>query len=149
MKSWKKYLTEATRIILGIVFLLSGIGKVIDNKNAIYLVELMATELFWLVEWRYEVVYLTIFIELVLAVLFLGGWKLKPTYIFTFFFLSFFTGVVTFFYLEGFDVASCGCFGAFGFSGGLEATLIRNIILLILIVTGFTIELKRTNSNKI
>lgn len=140
--NWKKYLSEASRILLGIVFLLSGIGKIIENSDAIYLVELMASEFFWLVEWRYEVVYLTIAIELILSALLFFRIGLKATYIFTFFFLSFFTAVVTFFYLEGFDVASCGCFGAFGLSGGLESTLIRNVVLLLLTVVGFIIYLR-------
>lgn len=145
----KKYLSHLPRIFLGITFLLSGIGKIIDNQNAIYLVELMATEFYWLVEWRYEILYVTIFIELILAFLFLLGRQLSKTYIFTFFFLSFFTGIVTYFYVAGFDVASCGCFGAFGFSGGLQVTLIRNLILLILTVTGFVINLKKERDSMV
>lgn len=141
--SWKKYVSEAPRILLGIVFLLSGVGKIIDNSDAIYMVELMASVFYWLVEWRHEVVYLTIAIELILCVLLFFRIRLIPTYIFTFFFLCFFTGVVTFFYLEGFDVASCGCFGAFGLSGGLLSTLIRNVILLLLTVTGFYIYVRK------
>src|SRR5690554_1704721 len=137
--NWKKHIAETPRFILGTIFLLSGIGKIIDNSDAIYLVELMATEFFWLVEWRYAIVYLTIAIELILAILLFLKTRLKATYIFTFGFLVFFTSVITFFYLEGYDIASCGCFGAFGFSGGLSSTLIRNIILLILTAIGFVV----------
>lgn len=142
--NWKKYLAEAPRIVLGIIFLLSGIGKIIDHSNAIYLVELMATEFYRLVEWRYEIVYLTIAIELLLSALLF--FKIKPfsTFLFAGLFLCFFTAVTAFFYIEGFDITSCGCFGAFGFSGGLEATLIRNIVLLMLASAGMIVYLKKS-----
>jgi hypothetical protein len=39
--------------------------------------------------------------------------------------------------LGGEGVATCGCFGAFGLGLSLEATLLRNLVVLALILVGF------------
>jgi len=142
----KKYILHIPRILLGLVFALSGIGKLIDSEDAKYLVELMATKFFWLIEWRDELVMGLTIIELALAVMLLWGKQLFKTYIASFIFVSGFTAVIGYFLLQGFSVESCGCFGAFGFSGGLEATLIRNVVLLILAATGTVLLVRRKPS---
>lgn len=122
------------RYLLGILFLLSGIGKLIDGSDARYLVELLATEFFWLIEYATPIVIGTSILELALAVLLLWGRRLKYALYGSLALVTTFTVVLSYFYLQGMSIASCGCFGALGIGGGLEATLLRNGVLLILIM---------------
>lgn len=127
------------RIILGLLFLLSGIGKLIDPGDARYLVELLATEFYWLIEYAGPIVTGTSLLELALAVFLLWGKKLKAALWSSLALVSTFTVVLGYFYLQGMSVASCGCFGALGIGGGLEATLLRNGVLLVLIIAGLVL----------
>lgn len=122
-------------MLLGSVFLLSGVGKLIDSGDARYLVELMATEFYWLIEYADAIVLATTTVELLLAVLLFWGRRLTWALTGSAALLLFFAGVLGYFYLQGFSVASCGCFGAFGGGGGIEITLLRNLVLLA-IITG-------------
>lgn len=137
----KKYLPELPRLLLAVTFTLSAIGKIADSEQAEYLIELMASYIFWLVEWKTEIVWVVILIELILAILLFTKKNLTPTYIFAFLFVGMFTGVTSFFLINDFQVESCGCFGIFDIAGGLEVTLVRNIVLLLLIVAGIAIHL--------
>ncbi len=120
------------RVFLGGIFTLSGVGKLINSEDAKYLVELLATEYYGLIEYvDVIVISLTIF-ELILALLLFIGWNKLVTFLLTDFFLTGFVVVLLYFYLNGYTVESCGCFGAFGGSGGIEATLIRDVILLVI-----------------
>lgn len=136
----KHYILKSPRLILGVIFILSGVGKLIDSESARYMIELMATEFYWLVGWKSEIVLATIFIELFLAVFLILGKQLMKIYLAAFLMIAVFTGISGYFWAQGYNVASCGCFGAFGLSGGLKATFIRNVILLIVVIAGVWIQ---------
>lgn len=125
----------AIRIILGLLFLLSGIGKLISGAQAQYLVELMATRFYWLIEYSSLIVTATSLIELILSAMLLWGTYLRWALSVSLLMLAGFTSVLSYFYLQGMSVESCGCFGAFGFASGLEFTLIRNAVLILLAVS--------------
>lgn len=125
------------RILLGIIFLASGIGKLISGSDAQYLVELMATEFYWLIEYSNLIVISTSILELILAVFLLWGRYLKWALTGTLLMLIGFSSVLSYFYFQGMSVENCGCFGALGFASGLEFTLIRNMVLIVLIVGAF------------
>lgn len=121
------------RLLLGIIFLASGVGKLIDSSDARYLIELLASEFYWLIEYTDPIVMGTSVLELILAGLLISGKKLTLSLWASLALVSVFTVVLGHFYLQGMNIASCGCFGALGIGGGLTATLIRNGVLLVLI----------------
>lgn len=127
----------AIRLLLGGVFLLSGVGKLIESNDARYLVELMATEFYWLIEYADAIVIGTTAVELGLAGLLFWGRRLTWALLGSAALLLFFAGVLGYFYLRGFNVASCGCFGAFGGGGGIGVSLLRNLVLLAMIAGTF------------
>jgi uncharacterized membrane protein YphA (DoxX/SURF4 family) len=121
------------RVVLGIVFLFSSIGKLINSGDARYLVELMATKFYWLIEYTGPIVLgITIF-ELLLAVMLLWGKKIRWTLSISLLLIVFFSGVLSYFYVQGFGIKTCGCFGAFDIGGGITFGLFKNLILIILI----------------
>lgn len=136
-KSYSSIALRIIRWVLGLLFLLSGVGKLISGSEARYLVELLATELYWLIEYANAIVLTTSIVELVMAVLLLWNklltWALSGALAM----LIGFSSVLSYFYFQGMSVESCGCFGAFGFSSGLEFTLIRNMVLIVLTITAF------------
>ncbi|HEX6981134.1 MAG TPA: MauE/DoxX family redox-associated membrane protein [Balneolaceae bacterium] len=127
----------AIRVILGLLFLISGIGKLINASDARYLVELLATEFYWLIEYSTFIVTATSVIELILAVFLLWGKYLKSALAGSLVLLLAFTTVLSYFYFQGMEIASCGCFGAFGGGGGLGFTLMRNLVLIALIIGAY------------
>ena len=135
--NYKSISLIAIRIFLGVIFLFSGIGKLINGADARYLVELLATKYFWLIEYAGPIVIMTSIIELFLAVLLLWDKFLRWALTGTLFMLVAFSSVLGYFYSQGMKVESCGCFGAFGFASGIEFTLIRNAVLLLMVVGGF------------
>lgn len=131
----------AIRIILGLIFLLSGVGKLIDSGYVNYdLVRLLSTEFYWVIEYAEAIIVTLSIIELLLAVLLLWGKYLKTALTASLFMLLGFTGVLGYFYLDGMNVASCGCFGALGIGGGLEFTLIRNLVIIFMILWAFWLK---------
>lgn len=143
-RNYKRISLSVIRYLLGIVFLLSGIGKLIDGSDARYLVELLATEFYWLIEYANPIVVATSLLELALAVLLLWGRYLKAALWGSLALVATFTAVLSYFYLQGMSVASCGCFGALGIGGGLEATLLRNFVLLALIIGAYLLVIPKT-----
>ncbi len=141
---YKRRILTTIRFILGIIFLVSGIGKLISSSEAQYLVELLATEFYWLIEYSSFIVLSTSILELVIAVLLLWGkyirWALSAMLIM----LIGFSSVLFYFYLQGMNVEGCGCFGAFGFSSGLEFTLIRNVVMMLLVIVAFVLSGSRS-----
>lgn len=126
------------RIILGLVFLLSGIGKLIDSGYVNYdLVRLLSTEIYWIIEYAAAIIISISIIELLLALFLLWGKYLKVTLGISLIMLLGFSSVLGYFYLDGMNVASCGCFGALGIGGGMEFTLIRNFVLMALIIVAY------------
>lgn len=144
----KNRILLGVRILLGAVFLLSGIGKLIDGSDARYLVELMATEVYWLIEYSTAIVITTSVLELMLAALLFWGKKLNPTLFASALLLLSFSSVLLYFYLQGFTVESCGCFGALGGGGGLGITLIRNLVLLALVTGAFLLLAGETGDQR-
>ncbi len=127
------------RLLLGILFLISGIGKLISGSDARYLVELLATEYYWLIEYANSIVITTSIIEIVLAILLIWNKFLKWALTGTLAMLMGFSSVLSYFYFQGMSVENCGCFGAFGFASGLEFTLIRNAVLILLTIIAFVL----------
>jgi len=145
-RKYKRIGLITIRIILGGVFLLSGLGKLIDSSDARYLVELLATKYYVLIEYATPIITTVSIIELLLAVFLLWGKRIKITLAASFLLILGFTIIFGYFFLEGQQIASCGCFGAFGLSTSLDITLLRNIILMILIVTGFVFSFTPSES---
>ena len=133
------------RLILAILFLLSGVGKLINSGDARYLVELMATKFYWLIEYVGPIVLGFSIIELILGIMLFWGKKIRWTLSISLILILFFSGVLGYFYVQGFNVVSCGCFGAFDFGGGLTFGLIKNVILLILIIAALYITRDKNN----
>lgn len=128
------------RLILGLVFLLSGIGKLINSSDAQYLVELLATKFYWLIEYTAPIVTAVSILEIILALALLWNKMIKSALAGALVMIISFSSVLYYFYRQGANVESCGCFGAFGFESGLEFTLFRNLILILLIVTALIIK---------
>lgn len=133
---YRRKVITTIRFIIGILFLVSGIGKLLDSGDARFLVELMATEFYWLIEYANLIVYATIAIELAISVFLLWGKYLRYAFAAAIALLVAFSGILGYFYLQGMSVENCGCFGAFGFASGIEFTLIRNLVLVALVVAG-------------
>lgn len=135
--TYRRYLLLAIRIILGIVFLFSGVGKLIDSGYVNYdLVRLLSSTYFWIIEYAAHIIISLSIAELLIVAMLCWGKYLKWTLAAALLLLTGFTSILGYFYLQGMNVASCGCFGAFGFGSGLEFTLIRNIVLMIFCVGG-------------
>ncbi|HYW34028.1 MAG TPA: MauE/DoxX family redox-associated membrane protein [Balneolaceae bacterium] len=134
------------RIILGLVFLLSGIGKLISSGDARYMVELLATKFYWLVEYTGIIVHVISVIELLLAIMLLWGKKLRWTLSAALLLILAFSSVLSYYYVQGFDVKSCGCFGAFHLGGGLAMSLLKNLVLLSLIAGAYLLLFSQKKS---
>lgn len=134
------------RLLLGILFLVSGVGKLISGSEARYLVELLATEYYWLIEYANFIVVTTSIIEIILAVFLIWNKFLKWALAGTLAMLVGFSSVLSYFYFQGMSVENCGCFGAFGFASGLEFTLIRNAVLILLTIVAFILIAKTKTS---
>ncbi len=133
----RMYAGMVVRLLLGVIFLLSGIGKLIEPGSARYLVELMATEYYWLIEYATTIVLATSVLEIMLALLLFSRWWTRLVLLVSALMVAFFTLVLGYFWFQGQSIENCGCFGAFGIGGGLSASLIRNGILLVLIALGY------------
>lgn len=144
----KKRISLGIRILLGIVFLLSGVGKLIDPGDARYLVELMATEFYWLIEYATPIVYATSVLEIVLAILLFWGRGLRSTLAVSALMVLFFTVVLGYFWIQGQSIENCGCFGALGIGGGLKVSLLRNLVLLVLIAGAYLLMAPQPQKEK-
>lgn len=128
----------AIRIILGLVFLLSGTGKLFDSGYVNYdLIRLLSEKFFWIIEYAAPIMITISVIELLLAALLLWNKWLRIALSASLLMLLTFSSVLGYYYLQGTNIEGCGCFGAFGFGGGLEVTLIRNLVLMALIIGAF------------
>ena len=125
-----------SRFFTGLVFLASGIGKLIDRSDAIYLVEMLSTEIYWLIEYRNVIAFGLTILELILAVLLLLGKWIRISLVVSFLFIFALSSVLLYLTFQGFVIESCGCFGALDLFTGLPATLAKNVVLLIIISLG-------------
>lgn len=142
MKSkYRRIILLIIRVLLGGVFLLSGIGKLIDSGYVNYdIIRLLSSKYFWVIEYAAPIIITLSIIELLIAVFVLWGRGLRTALSAALLMLLGFTGVLGYFYLQGMNVASCGCFGAFGFASGLEITLLRNLVLIAMIIGAFLLR---------
>lgn len=134
---FKQYTVLVIRVLLGIVFLISGIGKLIDSGYVNYsLVRLLSTEFYWIIEYAAVLVIAISIIELIIAVCLFWGKKLRWPFSAALLLLLIFSGVMGYFYWQGMSVQACGCFGAFSIGGGLGFSLLKNVVLIILVAGG-------------
>lgn len=130
--SYRSWILTGIRLLLGVLFLISGTGKLIESGDARYMVELMATEFYWLIEYTGPIVIALSVLELLLGLLLLLKKWLATALTASILLFLFFIGVLGYFYLQGMNVDSCGCFGAFGLGSGITFTLVRNGVLALL-----------------
>ena len=146
---YRRYSLLTIRIILGLVFLLSGVGKLIDSGYVNYdLVRLLSSTYFWVIEYAAHIIISLSILELVVVVFLCLEKYVKWALAAALFMLTGFTGILGYFYLQGMSVASCGCFGAFGFASGLEFTLIRNAVLIVLAIGGIILVTSKKESSE-
>lgn len=136
MENVRWYTLEGIRWGLALVFGVSGVGKLIDGRGAAHLVELIFEGLPVMIGWSKEIVIVVSGAELLLAGVLILGWRLSWALGGSFGIVAGFTAAL-FTLLGGTKVASCGCFGAFGVGLSLEATILRNFVLIGLILLGF------------
>ena len=129
------------RLVVGFVFLLSGLGKLFDSGYVNYdLIRLLSEEFFWIIEYAALIMVSISIIELLLSILLFWGKWLTTAFSVAMVMLIGFSSVLGYYYLQGMNVENCGCFGAFGFGSGLEFTLIRNFVMIVLILSGLIIH---------
>jgi uncharacterized membrane protein YphA (DoxX/SURF4 family) len=136
------------RLILGITFLLSGIGKLINSEDARYLVELMSMEFYWLIEYQTAIVLSITIAELILAFLLLTGKFLRLAFTCALLLLIFMISVIGFFQFQDISFDSCGCFGVFDILTGPVATLVKNIVLGAACIAGIRIKMALLKADK-
>lgn len=133
--SFRSYGLLGVRGILILLFVLSGTGKLIDGQNAAHLIELVFEGAPRISGRSGPLVVLVSGAELVLAGALIWARHLSLALWSSFGVIASFT-VALATLLKGADVASCGCFGIFGLPLSLKATILRNLVLLALILTG-------------
>lgn len=143
--AFRKYGLLGVRGILILVFVVSGIGKLIDGQTAAHLVERMFEGAPAITAWAEPLVMLVSSVELVLAGALMWGrrlaWALWSSFVLI---ASFTVALVTL--LRGPDIASCGCFGVVDLRLSLEATILRNLVLLTLSLSGVLLADKVPNN---
>lgn len=132
---------------MGLVFLISGIGKLIDSGYVNYaLVRLLSTKFYWIIEYAAVIVISLSIIELIISGFLFLGKKLRWPLGAALLLLLVFSSVMGYFYWQGMQVQSCGCFGAFGIGGGLAISLLKNLVLIILIIAAFVLTAKQPSN---
>jgi hypothetical protein len=130
----------AIRAVLGLVLLASGVGKLIDPSDAGSLVDVvMGSDSFFASISTLIVVAVSV-VELVLVAWLAWGKYLGAALLACLGLVGVFTVVVGSIVMSGQGVATCGCFGAFGLGFSAEWTLMRNLGLLAIILTGLLLN---------
>lgn len=121
------------RYALGIILLVSGVGKLIDSSAAVHFLEYLLSTMNKPFPVAPQTLMLVLsLVEIVLSVLFLTGRFLKPAMFVTSILLGAFTVILA--GASGDNSApSCGCSGVFDFGMPIEMALGRNIVLFVLI----------------
>jgi hypothetical protein len=131
----RRYSLWGVRGLLALLFAASGVGKLVDAQDAVHLTRTILGGVVGPAEAQVLVVAIS-GAEVALSGLLVGGWWLQWIFGLSFGLVAGFTlGLATL--LGGEGVATCGCFGAFGLGLSLEATLLRNLVVLALILVGF------------
>lgn len=122
-----KYLFYSLQVLLAGIFLFSFISKTIDaSEFRDFVIKIGIPK-----EFVYYSLIGTLVVELGLAIHLLLGLHLTSTLRISLMTYMIFTGILTYAFIMGLN-ASCGCFGGFMKSDVSIATLIRNVILIIL-----------------
>jgi hypothetical protein len=125
----------SVRGLLALLFAVSGVGKLIDGQSAVHLTQTILSGTVGPAG-AHGIVVAVSGGEVVLSGLLIWGRRLRWTLGVSFGLVAGFTvGLATL--LGGEGVTSCGCFGAFGLGLSLEATLLRNLGVLALVLVGF------------
>jgi len=128
------------RAILGLILLASGVGKLIDPSGAGSLVGVvMGAESFFASISTFIVITVSV-VELVLVGWLAWGKHLSAALLACLGLVGVFTVVVGYLVVSGLSVSTCGCFGAFGLDLSAEWTLMRNLGLLVVILTGLLLN---------
>lgn len=133
------------RIVLGVIRLASGVGKLIDASAAVNFLKYLLTTMNKPLPVAPETLMLTLSVlEIVLSVLFLTGRLLKPAMFLLNVLLGGFTVILASSVGDN-NVPTCGCSGVFDFGMPVEAALVRNIVLMILVAAAWQLlERQRT-----
>jgi hypothetical protein len=130
----------AIRAVLGLVLLASGVGKLLDPSDAGSLVSIvMGSDSFFASISTLIVIAVSV-VELVLVAWLAWGKHLGAALLACLGLVGVFTFVVGSIVMSGQGVATCGCFGAFGLGLSAEWTLMRNLGLLVIILTGLLLN---------
>lgn len=135
LESLRTYGLWGVRGLLILLFAASGIGKLLDGQSAALLVERVFEGSPTIAAWSEAVVVLVSGGELVLAGALAWGQRLEETLWVALGVIGGFTAVLATL-LGRTSPASCGCFGAFGLGLSVEATILRNLVLLALTLGG-------------
>lgn len=121
------------RYVLGMILLVSGVGKLIDASAAVHFLEYLLSTMNKPFPVAPQTLMLVLsLVEIALSVLFLTGRFLKPAMFITSIILGAFTVILA--GATGDNSApSCGCSGVFDFGMPLEMALGRNIVLMAMI----------------
>lgn len=130
----------AIRAVLGLVLLASGVGKLIDPSDAGSLVGVVMGSDSFLTSISTLIVVAVSVVELVLVAWLAWGKHLGAALLACLALVGVFTVVVGSIVMSGQGVATCGCFGAFGLGLSAEWTLMRNLGLLAIILTGLLLN---------
>lgn len=122
----KKLLIRSIAVLVGFVYLLSAIGKIISSHDMNYTLERLG-----LLSFKIGIPLLITF-ELALALFFIFLLKLKKTAIVSALFLIMAT-LINYLQFYFFGIEDCGCFGAFTFLNlSPNLVLVRNLVLIVL-----------------
>lgn len=130
----------AIRVVLGLVLLASGIGKLIDPSDAGSLVGVVMGSDSFFTSISTLIVVVVSLVELVLVAWLAWGKHLSGALLACLALVGVFTVVVGSIVVNGQGVSTCGCFGAFGLGLSAEWTLMRNLGLLAIILTGLLLN---------
>ena len=131
----RRYSLWGVRGLLALLFAVSGVGKLIDDQSAVHLTQTILSGAVGPAG-AHGIVVAVSGAEAVLSGLLIWGRRLRWTLGVSFGLVAGFTmGLATL--LGGERVTTCGCFGAFSLGLSLEATLLRNLGVLALVLVGF------------
>jgi len=136
--SVRTYVLWGVRGILALVFIVSGVGKLIDGQTAVHVTETILGNMIGQTSAYVLVVFVSL-AEVGLAGLLIWGRKVPWTLFASVGMVAVFTiGLGSLLGRDG--VTSCGCFGAFGVGGSVEETILRNLILIALMLLGIILS---------
>lgn len=128
----------SVRGLLALLFAVSGVGKLIDGQSAVHLTRSILDGAVGPAG-AHGLVVAVSGAEVVLSGLLIWGRRLRWALGVSFGIVAGFTvGLATL--LGGEGVAPCGCFGAFSLGLSLEATILRNLGVLALVLVGYLLH---------